>query len=113
MGSIFKPKISLPPPPPIEVPDPVVEDTPPKVDDEETVEVETEEMRKRNRKRKGRRSTILTTPELEDEEPTLKKPLLPFEVLIIISFPPKFVLLYQKLIVKVLWFPALDGVLFR
>ena len=76
MGSIFKPKISLPPPPPIEVPDPVVEDTPPKVDEEEVIQDETEAMRKRTRKRKGRRSTILTTPELEDEEPTLKKPLL-------------------------------------
>ena len=73
MGSIFKPKISLPPPPEIEVPEPVEV---PKVDDEETVQTETEDMRRRNRKRKGRRSTILTTPEMEDVDPDLNKPTL-------------------------------------
>jgi hypothetical protein len=73
MGSIFKPKISLPPPPEIIEPEPAEV---PEVDEEEVVQDETEAMRKRTRKRKGRRSTILTSPELEDEEPTLKKPLL-------------------------------------
>ena len=75
MGSIFKPKISLPPPPEIIEPEPEAAEVP-KVDEEEVVQDETEAMRKRNRKRKGRRSTILTTPELENEDPDLNQPTL-------------------------------------
>ena len=75
MGSIFKPKISLPPPPEIIEPEPEAAEVP-KVDEEEVIQDETEAMRKRTRKRKGRRSTILTEPDLEDEAVKLKKPLL-------------------------------------
>ena len=73
MGSIFKPKISLPPAPQIEMPD--TTDVP-SAEDEAREAAEAEALRKRLSKRKGRRSTILTEPELEDEDPKLKKPLL-------------------------------------
>ena len=73
MGSIFKPKISLPPPP--EIIEPEAAEVP-KAEDEAREAAETEEMRKRQRKRKGRRSTILTTPEMEDVNPDLNKPTL-------------------------------------
>ena len=48
----------------------------PSAEDAAREAAEAEEMRRRNRKRKGRRSTILTEPELEDEAVKLKKPLL-------------------------------------
>jgi hypothetical protein len=73
MGSIFKPKISMPAPPEVEMPDP--EDVP-SAEDAAREAAEAEEMRRRNRKRKGRRSTILTNPELEDVDPDLSKPTL-------------------------------------
>ena len=63
MGSIFKaPKI--PAPPPIQEPD--VSDVP-SAEDEARKAQEEEDMRRRNRNRKGRRSTILTGPQGLDE----------------------------------------------
>ena len=73
MGSIFKPKIEMPPAPQIEMPD---ETNVPSAEDQAREAAEAEAMRKRQSKRKGRRSTILTKPELEDETVKLKKPLL-------------------------------------
>jgi hypothetical protein len=73
MGSIFKPKIEMPPAPQIEMPD---ETNVPSAEDQAREAAEAEELRRRQSKRKGRRSTILTEPELEDEDPKLKKPLL-------------------------------------
>ncbi len=73
MGSIFKPRIDMPPPPQIEMPD---ETEVPSAEDEAREAAEAEALRKRLSKRKGRRSTILTTPDLEEEDPKLKKPLL-------------------------------------
>ena len=72
MGSLFR-KPSLPPIPQVIEPEPA--DVTSAEDEARAIE-EAAQMRKRQRNRKGRRSTILTTPELEDEEPTLKKPLL-------------------------------------
>ena len=37
---------------------------------------EAEDMRRRQRNRKGRRSTILTSPDYEDVDPSLNKPTL-------------------------------------
>jgi hypothetical protein len=48
----------------------------PSAEDQAREAAEAEELRRRQSKRKGRRSTILTEPELEDEDPKLKKPLL-------------------------------------
>jgi hypothetical protein len=65
MGSIFKPKIPAPPP----VVMPKVEDVP-DYEDEERKAAEEREMLDAERKRKGRRSTILTGTglnEIEDE----------------------------------------------
>ena len=66
MGSIFKPKI--PTPPPIVMPEPV--DVPDYADEERDAAAE-KEMLAAERKRKGRRSTILTGTglnEIEDEK---------------------------------------------
>tara|TARA_R110002126_G_scaffold46590_1_gene131078 strand:- start:178 stop:402 length:225 start_codon:yes stop_codon:yes gene_type:complete len=66
MGSIFKPKI--PAPPPIVMPEPV--DVPDYADEERDAAAE-KEMLAAERRRKGRRSTILTGTglnEIEDEE---------------------------------------------
>ena len=60
MGSIFKPKI--PAPPPIVMPEPV--DVPDYADEERDAVTE-KEMKATERKRKGRRSTILTGTGLE------------------------------------------------
>jgi len=59
MGRIFKPKLPPPPPPapPPEPPAPVAEELP-----EETKEEISKEMAARERKRRGRKSTILTGP---------------------------------------------------
>ena len=73
MGSIFKAP-SIPAPPPIEMPEP--ENDVPSAEDEAREAAEAEEMRKRNRKRKGRRSTILTTPEMEDVKAETNQPTL-------------------------------------
>ena len=65
MGSFFKPKIPAPPP----IIMPKVEDVPAYVDDERE-EAEEKEMIDTEKKRKGRRSTILTGTglnEIEDE----------------------------------------------
>lgn len=65
MGSIFKPKIPAPPP----VVMPKVEDVP-SYEDEERRAAEEQELRDAERRRKGRRSTILTGTglnEIEDE----------------------------------------------
>ena len=65
MGSIFKPKI--PAPPPIVMPEPV--DVPDYADEERDAAAE-KEMLAAERRRKGRRSTILTGTglnEIEDE----------------------------------------------
>jgi hypothetical protein len=65
MGSIFKPK--MPAPPPIVMPEPV--DVPDYADEERDAAAE-KEMLAAERKRKGRRSTILTGTglnEIEDE----------------------------------------------
>ena len=70
MGSIFKP--SIPAPPPVVMPK--VEDVPSAEDEARRLE-EAEDMKRRNRNRKGRRSTILTTNEGLDniEDENLKK----------------------------------------
>ena len=65
MGSIFKPKI--PPPPPIVMPEP---EEAPNYDDEQREAAAKQEMLDAERRRKGRRSTILTGTglnEIEDE----------------------------------------------
>ena len=70
MGSLFR----RPPGPVIQevkAPEP-----PPSAEDEARAIEEAEELRRRNRNRKGRRSTILTEPDMEDEQVKLKKPLL-------------------------------------
>jgi hypothetical protein len=69
MGSIFKaPKI--PDPAPIQMPS---TDDVPDVEDEALAKAEEEAQRKRDRNRKGRRSTILTTGLNEIEEQNLSK----------------------------------------
>ena len=60
----------MPPMPTIE--EPKVEDVP-SAEDEARKKAEAEEMRLRNRNRKGRRSTILTSPDYEDTEATTKQ----------------------------------------
>ncbi len=66
MSFLFK-MPSMPAPPPIE--EPKVEDVP-SAEDEATKAAEAAELRKRNRNRKGRRSTILTDPDYEDVQAT-------------------------------------------
>jgi len=72
MGSLFR-KPSLPPIPQVIEPEPA--DVPTAEDEARAIE-EAAQMRKRQRNRKGRRSTILTEPDMEDETVKLKKPLL-------------------------------------
>ncbi len=72
MGSLFR-KPSLPPIPQVIEPEPA--DVPTAEDEARAIE-EAAQMRKRQRNRKGRRSTILTNPDMEDEQVKLKKPLL-------------------------------------
>ena len=69
MSFLFK-MPSMPPLPAIE--EPKVEDVP-SAEDEARKKAEAEEMRLRNRNRKGRRSTILTSPDYEDTEATTKQ----------------------------------------
>jgi len=59
MSSIFSPKIPAPP----QMQMPVVEDVP-SAEDAARAEQEEADARARNRKRKGRRSTILTEPDM-------------------------------------------------
>ena len=72
MGSLFR-KPSMPPIPQVIEPEPA--DVPTAEDEARAIE-EAARMRKRQRNRKGRRSTILTEPDMEDEKVKLKKPLL-------------------------------------
>ena len=69
MSFLFKAP-SIPAPPPLEMPK--VEDVP-SADDEARKKAEAEEMRLRNRNRKGRRSTILTSPDYEETDATTKQ----------------------------------------
>lgn len=73
MSSIFSPKI--PSPPPVVMPE--VSDVP-SAEDEARAAQEAEDARARNRKRKGRRSTILTEPDMANvaDENISKKTLL-------------------------------------
>ena len=61
---------SIPTPPPLEMP--AVEDVP-SAEDAARQAAEEAEMRQRNRNRKGRRSTILTSPDYEDTAATTKQ----------------------------------------
>jgi len=65
MGSLFSPK--MPPPPPVQ---PLPE--PPELSDEDKARI-AEDERKREMKRKGRRSTILTGPLGVEEEAAIEK----------------------------------------
>ena len=65
MGSLFSPK--MPPPPPVQ---PLPE--PPEVSEEEKARI-AQEQRDMERRRKGRRSTILTGPLGVEEEATIQK----------------------------------------
>ena len=69
MSFLFK-MPSMPPMPKIE--EPKVEDVPSAEDEARRAEQEAD-MRRRNRNRKGRRSTILTDPDYEDTAATTKK----------------------------------------
>ena len=71
--SFLMPKISIPPPPKLEMPD---DSNVPNLEDTARMEQEAEDMRRRNRNRKGRRSTILTSPSYEDTAATVDRPTL-------------------------------------
>ena len=69
MGSIFSPK--MPAPPPLVMPEP--DDVPSAEDEAREKQVE-EDARRRDRNRKGRRSTILTGTGLDDvDDENIKK----------------------------------------
>ena len=72
MGSLFR-KPSLPPIPQVIEPDPA--DVPTAEDEARAIE-EAAQMRKRQRNRKGRRSTILTSPTYGETDATTSKPTL-------------------------------------
>ena len=72
MSFLFK-MPSMPPMPAIE--EPKVEDVP-SAEDEARKAAEAEDMRRRNLNRKGRRSTILTSPDYEDTAATTNQPTL-------------------------------------
>ncbi len=72
MSSLFK-MPSMPAPPALEMPK--VEDVP-SAEDAARRAQEDEDMRRRNRNRKGRRSTILTSPTYGDTTATTDKPTL-------------------------------------
>ena len=71
--SFLMPKVSIPAPPKLEMPDP---EKVPDLEDQARREQEAEDMARRQRNRKGRRSTILTTPDYEDTAASLNKPTL-------------------------------------
>ena len=71
--SFLMPKVSIPAPPELKMPD---HEKVPNLEDEARREPDAADMRRRNRNRKGRRSTILTTPEYEDTEATTNQPTL-------------------------------------
>lgn len=111
MGSIFKPK--MPAPPPIVMPEPV--DVPDYADEERDAAAE-KEMLAAERKRKGRRSTILTGTglnEIEDENIN-KKTLLGQQMLktikkLFISKPEKKKIKVKKEEVLILKDEAVDA----
>ena len=70
MSFLFKPP-SMPPMPQMEMPK--VEDVP-SLEDQARMQEAEDDMRRRAKNRKGRRSTILTEPELEDDQATTKQP---------------------------------------
>ena len=71
--SFLMPKVSIPAPPQLEMPD---DSKVPNLEDDARRAQEAEDMRRRNRNRKGRRSTILTTPDYEETTATTDKPTL-------------------------------------
>ena len=71
--SFLMPKVSIPAPPKLEMPEP---EKVPDLEDEARREQEASAMRQRTRNRKGRRSTILTTPDYEDTAATTNQPTL-------------------------------------
>ncbi len=71
--SFLMPKVSIPAPPKLEMPDP---EKVPNLEDEARRAQEAEDMRRRQRNRKGRRSTILTAADYEDTAATTDKPTL-------------------------------------
>ena len=72
--SFLMPKVSIPPPPQLEMPD---DSKVPNLEDQAIREQEAEDMRRRQRNRKGRRSTILTsTTGASDQLELAKKTLL-------------------------------------
>ena len=72
MSSLFK-MPSMPAPPALEMPK---AENVPSAEDEARRAQEDEDMRRRNRNRKGRRSTILTSPTYGDTTATTDKPTL-------------------------------------
>ena len=71
--SFLMPKVSIPAPPQLEMPD---DSKVPNLEDEARKEQEAADMRRRNRNRKGRRSTILTTPDYAETDATTNQPTL-------------------------------------
>tara|TARA_B100001057_G_scaffold486290_1_gene567250 strand:+ start:974 stop:1201 length:228 start_codon:yes stop_codon:yes gene_type:complete len=71
--SFLMPKVSIPAPPKLEMPD---DSKVPNLEDEARRKQEAEDMRRRTSNRKGRRSTILTTPDYEETAATTDKPTL-------------------------------------
>ena len=71
--SFLMPKVSIPAPPKLEMPD---DSKVPNLEDEARRQQEAEDMRRRQSNRKGRRSTILTTPDYEETVATTDKPTL-------------------------------------
>ena len=71
--SFLMPKVSIPAPPELKMPEP---EKVPNLEDEARREQEATEMRRRNRNRKGRRSTILTASDYEDTAAPTDKPTL-------------------------------------
>ena len=70
MSFLFKTP-AMPPMPQMEIPK--VEDVP-SLEDQARMQEAEDDMRRRAKNRKGRRSTILTEPELEDDQATTKQP---------------------------------------
>ena len=71
--SFLMPKVSIPAPPQLEMPDP---EKVPDLEDQARRDQEAADMRRRNRNRKGRRSTILTTPAYAETDATTNQPTL-------------------------------------
>ena len=71
--SFLMPKVSIPAPPKLEMPD---DSKVPNLEDEARRQQEAEDMRRRQSNRKGRRSTILTSPDYEDTAAITDKPTL-------------------------------------